>query len=661
MPDQFLPVTREEMLARGWDQPDFIVVSGDAYVDHPSFGHAIISRVLEDAGYRVCMLNQPDFHNALDFKRFGRPKYGFMVAAGNIDSMVNHYTAAKRPRSEDLYSPGGRPGLRPDRATIVYCNRIHEAFGKIPIIIGGVEASLRRFAHYDYWDNAVRHSILADCGADLLSYGMAEKQTVEIARRLRDGLPLQGIPGTCTMADDVPEDAVEIPSFMECKADKIAYCKAFKMQYEEQDPIRGRKLAQRHEKKVLVAEKPMMPLTRSELDRVYNLPYQRKWHPSYDKEGGVPALQEVEFSITSTRGCFGACAFCALTFHQGRIVQSRSPQSILQEARKLTQLEGFKGYIHDVGGPTANFRFPACKNQLKVGACKSRQCLAPEPCPQLEVDHKELTRLLKDLRQIEGVKKVFIRSGLRFDYMMLDKDDAFFRELCAHHVSGQLKVAPEHVAPKVLTLMGKPGCHVFQAFREKYKRVNQQLGKDQYLVPYFISSHPGADLAAAIELAEYLRDIGHQPEQVQDFIPTPGTLATTMFYTGLNPLTFERVYVPRSPQEKAMQRALLQYKRPQNHALVRKALHLAGREDLIGFGPKCLVPPAGAARGKTERAGAHGVNRTARAGAKSKRQPKRDGAKPQNAAKARPGAKPKSGSKAPSGARKPKERGGRRP
>jgi len=593
MPDQFLPVTREEMLARGWDQPDFVVVSGDAYVDHPSFGHAIIARVLEDAGYRVCMLNQPDFHNARDFARFGRPKYGFMVAAGNIDSMVNHYTAAKRPRSQDLYSPGGRPGLRPDRATIVYCNRIHEAFGKIPIIIGGVEASLRRFAHYDYWDDSVRHSILADCGADLLSYGMAEKQTVLIADRLRDGLPLTGIPGTCYMADEVPEGALEIPSFMACKEDKVAYCKAFRAQYEEQDPIRGRTLAQRHEKKVLVAEPPMMPLTREELDRVYDLPYTRRWHPMYDAEGGVPALAEVEFSIASTRGCFGACSFCALTFHQGRIVQSRSPESILKEARLLTKLPNFKGYIHDVGGPTANFRFPSCKKQLKAGTCKNRQCLAPEPCPNLEVDEKELTRLLRDLRQIPGVKKVFIRSGLRFDYMMLDKSDEFFNELCAHHVSGQLKVAPEHVAPKVLKLMGKPRCEVFKAFCEKYARVNQRLGKDQYLVPYFISSHPGCDLSAAIELAEYLRDIGHQPEQVQDFIPTPGTLSTTMFYTGLNPLTMERVYVPRSPQEKAMQRALLQYKRPQNHALVRRALHIAGREDLIGYGKRCLVPPAG--------------------------------------------------------------------
>ena len=647
MPDQFLPVTREEMLARGWEQPDFVVVSGDAYVDHPSFGHAIIGRVLEDAGYKVCMLNQPDFHNALDFQRFGRPKYGFMVAAGNIDSMVNHYTAAKRPRSEDLYSPGGKPGLRPDRATIVYCNRIHEAYGKIPIIIGGVEASLRRFAHYDYWSDSVRHSMLVDCGADLLSYGMAEKQTVMIADRLRDGVPLTGIPGTCYMADEVPEDAIEIPSFMECRDDKIAYCKAFKVQYEEQDPVRGKKLAQWHEKKVLVAEKPMMPLSRSELDKTYNLPYTRKWHPMYDKDGGVPALAEVEFSITSTRGCFGACAFCALTFHQGRIVQSRSPQSILQEARRLVGHPNFKGYIHDVGGPTANFRFPACKNQLKVGACKNRQCLAPEPCKNLEVDHTEFTKLLKDLRQIDGVKKVFIRSGLRFDYMMLDKNEAFINELVEHHVSGQLKVAPEHVAPKVLKLMGKPGCHVFNAFTNKYKQVNKKLGKDQYLVPYFISSHPGSDLNAAIELAEYLRDIGHQPEQVQDFIPTPGTLSTTMFYTGLNPLTFERVYVPRNPQEKAMQRALLQYKRPQNFELVRKALHIAGRDDLIGYGGKCLVPPAGARgaapnkNGKGEHKGKPALNKPAKHGG----DPKKNAAPAKGGKPAAKGSKPAANSR----------------
>ena len=598
---EFLPVTKEEMLNRGWEQPDFIVVSGDAYVDHPSFGHAIISRVLENAGYKVCMLNQPDFRSTVDFERFGRPKYGFMVAAGNIDSMVNHYTAAKKPRSEDFYSPGGKAGLRPDRAIIVYCNLIHKAFPKVPIVVGGVEASLRRFAHYDYWSNSVRHSILDDAGADILVYGMGETQTIQIADRMRDNLPLTGIAGTCYMANEVPEDAIEIPSFMECRDSKTAYCKAFRIQYEEQDPIRGHKLAQKHEKKVLVAEKPVMPLSRPELDAVYALPYTRKWHPMYDKDGGVPALAEVEFSIASTRGCFGACNFCALTFHQGRIVQSRSPESIIEEAKLLTTLPNFKGYIHDVGGPTANFRFPACKNQLKVGACKNRQCLFPTPCKNLDTDQSELTKLLKDLRQIEGVKKVFVRSGLRFDFMMQDKSDDFFEELVAHHISGQLKVAPEHVAPKVLKLMGKPDCKVYRSFTEKYKKVNEKLSMDQYLVPYFISSHPGCDLPAAVELAEYLRDIGHQPEQVQDFIPTPGTLSTAMFYTGLNPLTFERVYVPTSPTEKAMQRALLQYKRPENHDLVRRALQLAGREDLIGFGARCLVPPAGADHRKPDK------------------------------------------------------------
>ncbi len=622
---EFLPVTKEEMLAKGWEQPDFVVVSGDAYVDHPSFGHAIISRVLENAGYKVCMLNQPDFHSTVDFERFGRPKYGFMVAAGNIDSMVNHYTAAKKPRSEDFYSPGGKAGLRPDRATIVYCNLIHKAFPKIPIIIGGVEASLRRFAHYDYWSNSVRHSILDDAGADLLVYGMGETQTIEVANRLRDNLPLTGIPGTCTMASEVPADAVEIPSFMECRDSKTAYCKAFRIQYEEQDPIRGRKLAQKHEKKVLVAEKPVMPLSRPELDAVYALPYTRKWHPMYDRDGGVPALQEVEFSIASTRGCFGACNFCALTFHQGRIVQSRSPQSILEEEKLLTTLPNFKGYIHDVGGPTANFRFPACKNQLKVGACKNRQCLFPTPCKNIDADQSELTKLLRDMREVEGVKKVFVRSGLRFDFMMLDKKDDFFEELVAHHISGQLKVAPEHVAPKVLKLMGKPDCRIYRGFTEKYKKVNEKLGMDQYLVPYFISSHPGCDLPAAVELAEYLRDIGHQPEQVQDFIPTPGTLSTAMFYTGLNPLTFERVYVPTSPTEKAMQRALLQYKRPENHDTVRRALQLAGREDLIGFGPHCLVPPAGADYKKADK--------------------KKDARPPKHGGKASTGSKPVTNSK----------------
>ena len=663
MQNEFLPVTREEMLARGWDQPDFVVVSGDAYVDHPSFGHAIISRVLEDAGYRVCMLNQPDFHNALDFKRFGRPKYAFLVAAGNIDSMVNHYTAAKRPRAEDVYSPGGRPGLRPDRATIVYCNRIREAFGRdrVPIVIGGVEASLRRFAHYDYWEGSVRRSILVDSGADLLSYGMAEKQTVEIAARFANGEPLTGIAGTCYLADEAPQGAILLPAYDECRNDRIAYLKAFKIQYEEQDPVRGRMLAQPHEKKVLVAEKPMMPLSRAEMDCVYNLFYMRTWHPQYEAAGGVPALAEVEFSITATRGCFGACSFCALTFHQGRIVQSRSNKSILQEATQLTRQPGFKGYIHDVGGPTANFRSPACEKQLKLGACKDRQCLAPEPCKHLIVDHKETVSLLRDMRQLPGIKKVFIRSGLRFDYIQLDKDDTFLRELCQNHISGQLKVAPEHVSRNVLKLMGKPGCSVFNAFRDRYKKVNEEQGKQQYLVPYFISSHPGSDLNAAIELAEYLRDIGHQPEQVQDFIPTPGTLSTAMFYTGLNPLTFERVYVPRDPQEKAMQRALLQYKNPKNHDLVRRALRIAGRQDLIGFGGRCLVPPAhgaqpaGNAAARKQPAGKPSTGKPARDAQQRKGGGQRPGTQ---AAGGKPGAR--SGKPVQNKTQRPKGQGGRK-
>ena len=590
----FLPTTTEEMMERGWEQADFILVCGDAYVDHPSFGHAIIGRLLESLSYRVCVLDQPDCANLEDFKRFGAPRLGFMVAAGNMDSMVNHYTSLKKPRSRDLYSPGGQTGRRPDRATIVYCNRLRQAFGKAaPIFIGGIEASLRRFAHYDYWDDRVRHSILSDCGADLLLYGMAERQTRELCRRLEQGLPLRGIPGTCYLADEPPEGALELPSYMEVAKDKLAYARAFKLQYEEQDPIRGRALYQWHEKKVLVAEKPAMPLNREELDAVYALPYERAWHPKYDALGGIPAFAEVEFSITSCRGCFGACNFCALTFHQGRIVQSRSKASIVAEAKLLTRQKNFKGYIHDVGGPTANFRYPACDRQLRVGACKHRQCLAPQPCKQLQVDEREYADILKTLRQLPGVKKAFVRSGLRFDYMMLDKDDSFFRELLAHHVSGQLKVAPEHVSSGVLRLMGKPGCAVYESFTKKYAALNKELNKDQYLVPYFISAHPGCGLREAIELAQYLKRIGHQPEQVQDFYPTPGTLSTAMWHTGLNPLTMEPVYVPKDPAQKLMQRALLQFKNPLNHGLVRKALRLAGREDLIGRGPNCLVPEEG--------------------------------------------------------------------
>ena len=589
----FLPVSADEMKARGWDSPDFVYVTGDAYVDHPSFGLAIISRVLEQAGYRVAMLPQPDWHTCEDFKRFGRPKIGFLVTAGVIDSMVNHYTAAKKARSEDAYSPGGKAGHRPDRATIVYCNRIREAYGDIPIGIGGVEASLRRFAHYDYWDDRVRNSMLVDSGADVLMFGMGERSILKVARRMKDGGDWSDvrIPGTCVMAADVPEGFIEIEPQETIAKDKKAYARAFKAQYDQQDPVRGKPIAQKHGKKYLLQNIPDMPLSQEELDRVYALPYKRTWHPMYDKEGGIPALQEVKFSIASVRGCFGACNFCALTFHQGRIVTSRSKESIVQEGRLLTKDRDFKGYIHDVGGPTANFREPACKKQLTKGTCQNRQCLFPTPCKNLQADHREYIDILRALRQLEGVKKVFVRSGVRFDYMLADRDSNFLRELVKHHVSGQLKVAPEHVSPNVLKYMGKPDAKVYDKFVEKYKQENEKAGLKQYLVPYFMSSHPGCRLEDAILLAEYMKRTGQHPDQVQDFYPTPGTLSTAMFFTGIDPRDMSEVYVPRDPEEKAMQRALMQYNRPQNRAMVEKALIKAGRRDLIGFGPQCLIPP----------------------------------------------------------------------
>ena len=592
----FPPTTAADLRTRGWDAPDFVYVSGDAYVDHPSFGTAVITRTLEHAGYRVAVLCQPDWHSTKDFMRFGRPSYGFLVSSGVIDSMVNHYTAAKKRRSEDVYTPGGKAGKRPDRAVIVYCNKIREAYGDIPIAIGGVEASLRRFAHYDYWDDRVRASILADSGADLLLYGMGERTILVTADWMSRGAPVWEcamMRGVCYFAKAPVRGGLEIPSFEECARDKTAYARAFTVQYREQDPIRGKAIVQRHGDRYLIQTVPDMPLTREELDATYTLPYQRTWHPDYDALGGVPAIEEVQFSLTHTRGCFGSCAFCAITFHQGRIITSRSHESVIEEARQITQLPNFKGYIHDVGGPTANFRRPACDKQLEHGACAGKQCLYPRPCRNMVVDHTDYIALLRELRALPKVKKVFVRSGLRYDYIMADKSDAFLRELCEHHVSGQLKVAPEHVSPKVLSVMGKPGREVYDAFCEKYRRINQKLGKEQYLVPYLMSSHPGSDLSAAIELAEYLRDIGHQPEQVQDFYPTPGTLSTCMFYTGLDPRTMKPVYVPRSAHEKALQRALLQFRRPQNHALVREALRTAGREDLIGFSKECLVPPEG--------------------------------------------------------------------
>ena len=589
----FLPVTPQEVKALGWDQPDFVYVTGDAYVDHPSFGLAIISRVLEANGYRVAMLPQPDWHSCEDFKRFGRPRLGFLVTAGVIDSMVNHYTAAKKKRSEDVYSPGGRAGYRPDRATAVYANRIREAYGSVPIVIGGVEASLRRFAHYDYWSDRVRNSMLVDSCADVLMFGMGERSILKVAEYIDSGRDFADmrIPGTCVMSRVVPEGFLEIASMEETAASKRVYAEAFKAQYDQQDPVRGKPIAQKHGKRYLLQNVPDMPLTRAEMDAVYALPYKRAWHPMYDQSGGIPALQEVQFSISHVRGCFGACNFCALTFHQGRIVTSRSKESILAEGKLLTKLPGFKGYIHDVGGPTANFREPACAKQLKCGACRDRQCLFPQPCKNMKADHREYIEILRDLRAVEGVKKVFVRSGIRFDYVLKDTKSSFLNELVRHHISGQLKVAPEHVSPRVLSYMGKPENDVFEDFVRRYRQANENAHMDQYLVPYLMSSHPGSTMDDAIQLACYLKKSGLRPEQVQDFYPTPGTMSTAMFYTGLDPRDMKPVYVPRDPTEKAMQRALMQYFNPANHALVKQALLKAGRDDLIGWGAGCLIPP----------------------------------------------------------------------
>ena len=640
----FLPVCPEDVAARGWDQPDFVFVTGDAYVDHPSFGLAIISRVLEKAGYKVAMLPQPEYHDCEAFKLFGRPRLGFLVTSGVIDSMVNHYTAAKKRRSEDAYSPGGRAGYRPDRAVIVYCNRIREAYGSIPILIGGVEASLRRFAHYDYWDDRVRNSILVDSGADVLMYGMGERIILETVRALESGVPFHDmrIPGTCVMSREIEPSYVTIESAEEVAADKKAYARAFKVQYDEQDPVRGRGVCQKHGARYLIANPPAMPLTQKELDDTYALPYVRAWHPMYDSLGGIPALKEVEFSIAHVRGCYGACSFCALTFHQGRIVTARSHESVIAEAKKLTKLPDFKGYIHDVGGPTANFRRPACDGQLKRGACKNRQCLFPTPCRNLVADHSDYISLLRELRALPGVKKVFIRSGIRFDYLLADKSPAFLNELVRHHVSGQLKVAPEHVAPRVLRTMGKPPVEVYNRFVEAYKRANQQAGTDQYLVPYYMSSHPGCTLDDAIELALYIRRSGHRPEQVQDFYPTPGTLSTAMFYTGLDPRDMSEVYVPRSPEEKAMQRALMQYFLPQNRELVVKALRKAGRTDLIGFGPDCLIRPE-----RTHAASPAAPQKPGRAGKNARPNDRRESAPQNRRGRAGSSRKPASDSKRP--------------
>ncbi|WP_415334436.1 YgiQ family radical SAM protein [Clostridium perfringens] len=593
--NKFLPICKDDMIERGWEQCDFVLVTADAYIDHHSFGTAIISRVLENAGYKVGIIAQPDWKSVDDFKKLGRPRLGFLVNGGNMDPMVNHYTVSKKLRKKDLYTPKGEMGKRPDRATIVYCNKIREAYKDVNIVIGGIEASLRRFAHYDYWENKVRKSILVDSGADLLVYGMSEKQIVEVADFLNqgfDGKYIRHIPGTCYISDsldEIYEEHIVLPSFKEVSSDKRTYAECFKIQYDEQDPVRGRTLVQEHNGKYVVINKPEMPLSREELDRVYALPYQKTYHPIYEKDGGIAAIEEVKFSLVSSRGCSGNCSFCAITFHQGRIVTSRSEDSIVEEAEEITKYDDFKGYIHDIGGPTANFRKPACKKQLTLGACKHKRCMSPGICKNMEVDHREYLHLLRRVRKLPGIKKVFIRSGLRYDYIMADKDDTFFKELVEHHVSGQLKVAPEHVSPNVLKYMGKPAGKTYDEFRRKFFRITERLGKKQFIIPYLMSSHPGCKLEDAIMLAEYLRDINYQPEQVQDFYPTPGTLSTTMFYTGLDPLTMEEVYIPRSKEEKAMQRALLQFKNPKNYNIVYDALVKAGREDLIGNGPKCLI------------------------------------------------------------------------
>ena len=597
MADGFLPVSKSDMKHLGWTQCDFVYVIGDAYVDHPSFGHAIISRVLENAGYKVGIISQPDWKKPESVCVFGRPRLGFLVTGGNMDSMVNHYSVGKHRRKTDAFTPGGKPGKRPDYATVVYCNLIRQTYRDIPIIIGGIEASLRRLAHYDYWSDRLKRSVLLDAQADLLLYGMGERAIREVADALNSGLSPEEITyvdGTVFRVRD-PEpfsDYVRLPDYTALLASKRAYAASFYTQYCNTDPFSGKGLIEPYgEREFVVQNPPQKPLTQQEMDAVYALPYRRTYHPSYEKAGGVPAIQEVRFSLVSNRGCFGGCSFCALTFHQGRIVQTRSHDSILAEAEKMTKEPDFKGYIADVGGPTANFRRPACDKQLTHGVCPNRQCLYPKPCGNLVADHSDYLALLRKLRKLPGVKKVFIRSGIRFDYLLADKNDAFFRELVKYHVSGQLKVAPEHVAAPVLSMMGKPRREVYEAFLRKYRDLNAQLGMNQFVVPYLMSSHPGSTMKEAVELAEYVRDLGYMPEQVQDFYPTPSTVSTCMYYTGLDPRTMKPVYVPTDPHEKAMQRALIQYRDPKNYRLVREALELAGRTDLIGTAKTCLIRP----------------------------------------------------------------------
>ena len=593
----FLPMTMEEVRELGIKQLDFIYVTGDAYVDHPSFGHAIITRLLQAHGYHVGIIAQPDWKQDDSIAVLGTPRLGFLVSYGNMDSMVNHYYVSKKHRETDAYTPGGVPYKRPDHATVVYSNLIRRSFKNIPIIIGGIEASLRRMAHYDYWSDAFKRSILLDSQADLISYGMGEKSIIEIADALNSGLSVKDlsfIAGTVYKTKDISGlyDYELLPSYDAMTADKLQYAKSFKIQYDNTDPFNGKTLVEPYPNGVYIVQNvPSKPLSVQEMDDVYALPYQRTYHPSYEAQGGVPAISEIKFSLISNRGCFGGCNFCALTFHQGRTIQVRSHESILAEANSIVQDPDFKGYIHDVGGPTANFRQPSCQKQMQAGVCKHRQCLCPKPCPNLEVDHSDYLSLLRKLRALPNVKKVFVRSGIRFDYLMLDQDDTFFRELVEHHISGQLKVAPEHICNAVLSKMGKPENAVYEAFTEKYHQLNQKLGKNQFLVPYLMSSHPGSTLREAVALAEYLRKTGYMPEQVQDFYPTPSTMSTVMYYTGVDPVTMKPVYVCKNPHEKAMQRALIQYRNPKNYELVREALKLAGREDLIGYDKKCLIKP----------------------------------------------------------------------
>ena len=596
----FLPISKEDMERRGWEQLDFVFVSGDAYVDHPSFGPAILCRLLEKHGYKVGIIPQPDWHSTRDFMSLGKPRLAFLVSAGNMDSLLNQFTAAKKRRSQDAYSPGGEAGHRPLRATVVYCKKLREAYPEVPIVIGGIEASLRRFAHYDYWSNEVRPSMLAESGADLLIYGMGEKALLAVAADLQQGVEIgniQDVPGTCFKVPgfDYIWDYLPLASFEDVARDKKKFAEAYKLEYLEQDALRGRKLAQQNGEFCVVQNPPAPPLTEAEMDEVYDLPYRRTWHPIYDKAGGVPAIKEVQFSLVSQRGCFGGCNFCAIISHEGRVIQRRSEASILREAEILTKLPGFKGYIHDVGGPTANFRRTSCDKQLEHGTCRGKDCLSPVPCRNLTAEHGEYLVLLRKLRALPGVKKVFVRSGLRFDYIMLARDGMkFLEELCQHHVSGQLKIAPEHITDRVTYMMGKSSKKVYVDFVRKFEQVNKKLGKKQYLVPYFMSSHPGATLKDAVELAEFLHEMGYHPQQVQDFIPTPGTLSTCMYYTGIHPLTGEQVYTAKKPEDKQMQRALMQYWLPRNYELVCKALKLAHREDLIGYDRHCLVrPPKG--------------------------------------------------------------------